>query len=166
MLLLFELIFFSGFCGGLFEFSFGLFSCILSGFSCRAALGGAARGFWLVGEHLTRLLFGDSLWIKIGRDFDVVALAGAFGAWFFDGWAFDIWTIGADDDLNVAPVGDVAVAFLLVARNCLFERDGIRIEIFDRDIVFAGFKIGAERASGGDNFGAVWSLAKRAWKLR
>ena len=156
MLLLFELILFGCLCGGLFEFSFGLFGCILSGFSRRAALGGAARGFWFVGKHLARLLFGDSLWIKIGGDFDIVALA----------WAFDVWTIGADDDLNVAPVGDVAVAFLLVARNCLFERDGIRIEIFDWDIVFAGFKIGAERASGGDNFGAVWSLAERAWKLR
>ena len=112
------------------------------------------------------MLFGDSLWIKICGDFDIIALAWAFGARFFDGWAFDVWTIGADDDLNVTPVGDVAVAFLLVARNCLFERDGIRIEIFDRDIVFTGFKIGAERASGGDNFGAVWSLAERAWKLR
>ena len=164
-MLLFELIFFGCLFGGFFEFSFGLFSCILSGFG-DAAFGWAARGFWLVSEHLTRLLFGDSLRIKIGGDFDVVALAWAFGARFFDGWAFDIWAIGADDDLNVAPVGDVAVAFLLVARNCLFERDGIRIEIFDRNIVFTGFKIGAERASSGDNLGAVWSLAERAWKLR
>ena len=112
------------------------------------------------------MLFGDSLWVEIGRDFDIVALAWAFGAWFFDGWAFDIWAIGADDDLNVAPVGDVAVALLLVARNCLFERDGIWIEIFDWNIVFTGFKIGAERASSGDNFDTVRRLAKRAWKLR
>ena len=62
------------------------------------AFGWATRGFlWLVRKVFFRLFFCDGLWIDVLWDADEVAAT----------WAFDVWTIGAINNLNFAPVGDI-----------------------------------------------------------
>lgn len=96
--------------------------------------------------------FGDDFRVFVFGDFDMIATAGAF----------DIGAIDAVDNHDVAPVGEDRVDFLLVERKNVVEGDGVGVEVFDRDVVFAGFEVGAEGAVCGNELSAVLGSSKRA----
>ena len=103
----------------------------------------AAGGFG--GQHCLGFGFGDGFGVAVLGDFDVVETTGAL----------DVGTIGAVNDHEVAKVGDDGIKLGLVEALGGGEINGVGVVIFNREVIFAGFKIGAEGASSGNQRGAV-----------
>ena len=66
----------------------------------------ASFSFGLLGEHFFGFFLGDFLRVLVFRDFDVIEAAGALY----------VGAVSANDNRDVAPVGDDAVDFLLIER--------------------------------------------------
>lgn len=137
--------------------SFGGPSGFGSGFTSGFARGGLFGGsfatpetagfarFGLLVEHLLSLFESNGFGVGVFVDFDIIEAAGTF----------DVGAVSAVDNHDVAPVSDDRIDFGLVEFRGSFEVDGIGVVIFDLDIVFAGFEIGAEGAASGDQGIAV-----------
>ena len=96
-------------------------SGLLATFLCATlAFGWTARFLRLVGEIFFGLLFCDCLWVDVFWDTNEIAAA----------WTFDVWTIGAFNYLNFAPIGNIGIAFFNIKWFGLFECDSIWVEFF------------------------------------
>ena len=116
-------------------------------------LGGAATAAGgLGGQHRLGFGFGDGFGIAILGNFDVVEASRAF----------DIGAVGAVNDHEVAKVGDNGIKLGLVETLGGGKVNGIGVVIFDGEVVFAGFEVGTEGTSGGNERGAVGGGTEQA----
>ena len=94
----------------------------------------------------------DGFWVGFFGDFDVVEAA----------WAFNVGAVSSDENHDVAPIGDDGVDFFGKKFFGGLERNAVRIFVAKRNVVFAGFEVGAEGTGIGDELDGLFVVLDRA----